>query len=386
MLIVNKNLSVKAVAQIDGIEIFHFSDLASIENDWRQFEIMAHSTVFQCFAWCKLWLDLCALHRNLRPMIVVGRDNNGEITFVLPFQLRKTFGITVLEWIGHGDFTYGGGIYSDALMDGSWFTQNGASVLATLHQAGVHNLHNMPGNIFGNANPIEFLHLSMAANPSFQTTLRSDFQSLYRQMRSARSINSIQRRDKRLEALGQLQFEHVTNLVDAEKALDEGLHHKAQQLRQAGIGAVFTQNDVQFYKAALKSHLHVYRLRLDGHTLSTILGTLYKGRFTLLIPSLATSAAQVHSPGDYLLRKSIALCCSDNIQVYDFGEGEQPYKLAWADRRIDLYNSISTKTFIGLPLALMLRLRQSFKRRIKTSPFMRENLYRARRIIFGKKS
>lgn len=385
MLKVNKHLSAESVAHIGGLDVFHYGDLNSIETDWRAFETAAHATIFQSFDWCQLWLQICAANSNLTPMIVIARNPGASIAFILPFQIRRIWGVSVLEWIGHGDFTYGGGLYSGAMMDGAWLALHGAAVLATLEQVKVLNLRNMPQNIFDRPSPIEFLHTSLAANPSFQTTLKPDFKSLFHDMRSAKSINSIQRRDKRLEALGELHFEYVTELDEAQHAVEVGLKNKAEQLAEAGVGLVFNDNDVQFYKATLKANLQVFRLRLNGQTLSTILGALYKGRFTLLIPSLAASAVQVHSPGDYLLRKSIAFCCSNDTQVYDFGEGEQAYKLSWADRRIELYNNISTKGFIGLPLALLMRLQQSMKRRVKAAPFMRENLYRARRFLFGKK-
>ncbi len=71
------------------------------------------------------------------------------------------------------------------------------------------------------------------------------------------------------------------------------------------------------------------------------------------------------SPGDYVLRKSIAWACENNLEFYDFSNGHSAYKEIWANEEVNLYDYFAAKTLKGLPLAAFFVLYFSIKRVIK---------------------
>jgi CelD/BcsL family acetyltransferase involved in cellulose biosynthesis len=385
MLKVNKDFSASAVAKIGGLDIYHYNSIEPLQPEWLEFEKQATGSIFQTFDWCFEWLKIWATPRKLEIRIVVGRNSTGAIAFILPLQIMRKWGNGILQWIGQSDFTYGGGLFNESLCNGQWLNQYGAAVFATVTGFNIFNLQNTPRAPVGVSWSADFLGENLSANPSFQLELHSSFDALHRTKRSAKSISKIRRRDERLEQVGVLKFEHVIDETQAEAAIKHGLQTKTEQLREAGVTAKFTMQDEAFYIASLHHNLHVFQLTLDGKTLCTMIGALFQNRFILLISALNSNEVEALSPGDYLLRKTIEFWCNKGLKYYDFGEGEQAYKLAWADARIELYSYIATRNVLGLPLALVLRTKQSLKRRIKATPQIRNVIFKMRKTFFGRR-
>src|ERR1700728_1735275 len=67
-----------------GLKLSIYSELDTIEAEWRRFEEFADCTAFQTFAWVTTWHRHVGLRVGARPAIVVGRYGDGKTAFVLP--------------------------------------------------------------------------------------------------------------------------------------------------------------------------------------------------------------------------------------------------------------------------------------------------------------
>ncbi len=381
---VNKELLRLHTPIIGGVTIHQFHGFASVENDWRALEKHGLASIFQSFEWCKTWMNVWGTSLRVQPYIVVAKNENNETVFILPWQIRTRLGVTCLEWLGQPSFNYGAGLFNKHFANVDWFDLYASELLNFHKSAAIINLRNMPERLFELANPLSIFHKTRGANSSFTLALNSNFETLQSSKRTPKSLSKIRRRDVRLSELGDLVFEHISDPATARMAIHESIDHKNRQLRENGVANTFSREDRQFYSDVFANNLAVFRLTLNGETLSTMIGAKFNGCFHLMIASLGSQKAQNLSPGDYLLRKTIAHYCSDNIHTYDFGSGEQAYKLHWADSEIQLFNFISARSLKGLPLVAAWRVAERLKRYIKSQARIWKIFVRLRERLFGR--
>src|SRR6185295_17273844 len=70
------------------IRITIHDDLASVEREWRAFEQVADCTVFQSFDWVSAWLRHIGERNGVLPVIVTGRDSQGQLLCLLPLGIE----------------------------------------------------------------------------------------------------------------------------------------------------------------------------------------------------------------------------------------------------------------------------------------------------------
>ena len=365
--------------------------MSEIATEWKELQSSGLALPFQNYEWCKAWVDHGANEFAIKQSIVCGRNHLQNTTFILPFQKRSILGCESLEWLGQQAGIACGGIYTEPFCSPqgeTWFTSNMASLLLLLGRVDVLNLRNMPTTLMGRLSPLGILHQSQTANASFILDLQTNYEALLAKKRSSRSISKMRRRDERLEESGTLTFESLQGAA-AKDALIEGLHHKNLQLNQTGAGVVFKDIDIKYYLQILEAQpqlLDVFRLRLNGKTLATMFGAKTNGYFCLLVSALAPDANLQFSPGDYLLRRTIAYYCYNQFSAYDFGFGEQEYKQIWTDHPIVHFNAIKAQSFRGIAIALVSNLTEQAKRKVKQNLCLRKAYYYLRKRLWASKS
>src|SRR5665647_3019016 len=90
----------RSPAALGDIRIAVYEDLSAIERDWRAFEPHADCTVFQSFDWLATWQRHIGARNGVRPAIVVARDGEGTILFLLPLSIRPVRFTRELAWLG----------------------------------------------------------------------------------------------------------------------------------------------------------------------------------------------------------------------------------------------------------------------------------------------
>jgi CelD/BcsL family acetyltransferase involved in cellulose biosynthesis len=208
---------------------------------------------------------------------------------------------------------------------------------------------------------------------------------------TSKSISKIRRRDERLVDLGELKLEISNSHADTAAALQEIINYKSAQLAELGVRNFQAEHIAAFFETIFKNNsqgasLHVFRLKQSGQTISGLIGARFADTFWLMILTMATGGPTQFSPGDYVLRKSIAWACENGLKNYDFGVGYSNYKEHWADTELQLYNYYAAKTLRGLPLAAMLMFYNAAKRLIKNTPALKSFFFQSRKTLLGKKA
>jgi CelD/BcsL family acetyltransferase involved in cellulose biosynthesis len=370
-----------------------YENLTDISQIWIKFQRHAVTTLYQTFQWCSTWQSTVGRSRGVIPQVIVARSASGEVVFILPLQIRKVFGIKILEWHGYPDVNYGYGLFSAAFLPKAheWFCDNFSSVLDIPAAHDVLALRDMPELISGRVHPLQSAFNIKGANRSYAMDLKPDYGTLYSEKRSAQSRRSIRKRDMRLAACGKITFGLPATLTETHALIDEMFSQKTARLSELGVHGVFGPEEKAFVHGladeTIEGHplLMQYALKCDGKILAVILGGYHDNTYWTLISSLTGGEARKHSPGDYVLRHMIEACCKSGFSRVDFAAGDYSYKSQWADEIIPLHATLRARNIKGLLCVAAGAALLTIKRLIKQTPFLRQSALQLRRALVGKK-
>jgi CelD/BcsL family acetyltransferase involved in cellulose biosynthesis len=378
---------------IGGMRVGVRKSMPDSAAEWQEFEDRAVGTLYQSFAWCDAWMATVGSDLGIIPVIVSGRNAAGELQFLLPMQIRRRFGVQLLEWLTMPHGNYGFGLIAPDFAEAApqWFAQYVAAIWDALPKFDILHLTEMPDAWCGCPHPLGGHFNLHGANPSFLISLQTDYTALYERKRGKETRRSIRKRDTKLTSLGGLKFGLPTTAQQTTDTIDMMFQQQEGRLAENGIYGVFGPKERAFIHALTSRNsqgvglLRPYTLWLDGRILSTILCAVNKDTCYAMITSLASGPERKYSPGDITLRGVISAACAEGFQQLDLSTGEWNYKLPWADKILPLRIILKAQRWRGLPMATMLASYYIFKRFIKQTPALKAALYFIRSLR-GRKS
>jgi CelD/BcsL family acetyltransferase involved in cellulose biosynthesis len=371
-------------AIIDGIRVFVATNIDEAEAGWRDFQSIAHTSVFQTFDWCQNWMRICG--QGLRPVIVYGVHSDNQFAFLLPFCIDGR----CLKWIGQDHLIYGYGVFSNWALSASgqdWFDRNAQALVRLDPSVNRIDLQHMPDALHGHRNPL--LSLANCSDPdtSCVLNLSDDYETLFTQKRSASSRATIRNRDKRLAQMGEMKFTALAGDAEAHAALDELLEDQAARLAENGINSPVDERYRELMHRWLEPDiglLQVTRLSIDGKSVASLLLTQQGDTMIFLMVSLAAGPARKFSPGDLALRKTIEYAIQQGYKKFDFSLGALGYKAPWTDVVIHHHHAVRAIRITGLPMAGLDLAKHLLRRQFKSTPFVWTNYEKLRRRLRGK--
>lgn len=362
------------VPELVRIEIIR--DIAALERDWLEFQGHAAGTVFQTYQWCRLWQEAAGEARGVAPVIATGRDPDGRLLFILPFGRRRIDGVSVLEWLGGQQVTYGFGLYDQGFLRHArdWFASEGWSIFERISDIDAVSLAEMPEFWRGADHPLAAWFSLEGPNRSYVMEFGGDFETFYARKRSAETRRGNRKRDQRLEKETKAVFGLPEDSAHAHRLIDEMFDQQRERLAEGGIHGVFTADERRFIHRlidmpeGLPPLLYPYHLSIGGKLEAMSLVARHGGGFWALISSLGSPAYRKLSPGDYTLRRTIAAGIEQQLSFFDLAAGSFPYKQVWADAEIRLHYAIRGLTLRGYLYAMLRTAYIVSKRTIKQTP------------------
>jgi CelD/BcsL family acetyltransferase involved in cellulose biosynthesis len=377
---------------IGGVTVSFYNSIGAVEASWRVLEREGHCGLFQSLHWCKTW-ERSPLHtRDISIHLILGRNAEGMPLFILPFQVRKAWGIRVLEFLTspvttYGDIVRGSWCETDAAHD--WFALYLTRVIEEIRNIDVIMLKDIRRDSHHSRGLFSHLTNIRAPDISFAAALEPSVERMIELRRSPDSRKNIRYRDEKLRKAGQLEIQHLLEGAALETAIDELFVLQKKRLAENGASDPFGPNEIAFFKALLMQpdadgprHI-LMRLVVDGTCVNTIYAAFQGRTCNNLMMSLAQTPLRKFSPGDFTLRQLFALACSSGITRMDFGVGDHDYKRQWADETIELDHVIRTKTLKGFATAGFYYCEQTLRRLFKENPTLRNFYFGFRRRVFG---
>lgn len=352
----------------------------------------AEASVFQSYDWLVTWARTAAAASNERPLIVVARATGGELKLVLPLGIETVAGLPVAGFLGQSHASYG-----LALIEPDFAARMNSAGIRALFNAVARRvpiaavrLDHQPATWNGRPNPFAVGNTWVSANDSYVLALDGRFSDLYAGLFSARTRQTLRRKWKRLGDLGGLRTRHASNAADRTRLLETFLAAKSQQLREGGIGDLFSDPGiVAFYRELAEVKiggtyvLDICSIEAGGEIGAIVLLVSHRGRRYLLNTALCSPRLRDGSPGLQLLTRDIEHADTTGLESYDFGPGAAAYKSAWNPQSVPLLTRVFPITAAGAPLVAHMTATVVVKRTIKRNPAIWQFARNLRRNLFG---
>ena len=372
------------------------SSIDELESDWLALQSDGLCSFFQTFEWCKAWYETAGLSRRIKPSIVCGRKENGQVAFILPFAVETHMGNRVLCWYGTAEITYGMGIYdrkllatSPDIMEEVW-----PEIIKLIGNIDAISLEHQPDNWQGVANPLTFLFTAPGANRSYRMKLQSDYPALFAQKRSSSSRRGARKRDKKLLATGNVVFDLPAAGDETRIVINTMINQQQDRLGKQGILSVYDETRRAFLQRLAETNnasgqpvLLPFTLKIDGDICAVMLGGSFQQTYWALISSLtADTSLYALSPGDYALRQAIEQVCEAGFNTFDFASGDTDYKSHWSDETVQLYEATRGLTLKGRLWMVQSASRSWAKRTVKQTPWLFSLAKTARKFLLQRRT
>jgi len=365
-------------------------DLASLESEWTAFQRTAACTVFQRFEWLAKWQQHVGDLRGTRPAIVLGRDANGALLFILPLAIETRGPIRRLTWLGSELCDY------NAPLIARDFGRHVADFAALWREAQRHlqsnprlrfdlvDLQKMAETVGGERNPLLSLSTQRNASSAHVATLSGSWDEFYKAKRSSETRKKERKQLRRLGELGDVSFIDVSDKGEIARTIETLMQQKSRAFARMGVEDLFSRPGYRAFwldvAATLPGITHVSRLDVGSTIAATSLGLTHRGCYYLVLSSYHDGEVMRFGPGRAHLHELLRHAIEHGIRDFDFTIGDEPYKRDWADIEVRLYDHLQAATLRGAVVVAMISAFRRTKRLIKTTPALWHAYSKAREI------
>lgn len=368
-------------------------DFDGAESTWQKFQSDVPMTLAQSYACARLWHEKISAPEGHDVAIIAGRSDKGRLLFLWPMEIVPCKGLKALQWIGQDLNSYNLGLYDRDFAKSVSAADMHALLASAATMTGDVSLvrfRNQPFEWDGMRNPMAKLAHQPSPNKGYAILLDHDFETLYRNRFGGKTRNSLRRKERRLNDVGDVRYgwaEHTDERLDLLSAFFE---QKAEWFTRHGIANPFADPGQRSFIETLSTLPAGTTGRLEGGYLKVedTIGATYHGapvgkRYHMLLSSIANGELGRWSPGILLMREQVRDICKQGYMRYDLGIGAARHKSEWCDEEIELFDSYIALDEIGYAVTLPMAAMTRAKRVIKNSPrlwsfvqFMRRSLPR----------
>jgi CelD/BcsL family acetyltransferase involved in cellulose biosynthesis len=365
------------------------TDTQAIRNEWQQFETQ-FSANHTASCWSQAWYAAREGLANSTPYIIVGRDGEGLILFILPLESKQVGPLSILVSPGAGHSTYFAGTFSEKIRN--WIQQGFASnfwsqVFMKVDNADALLIEGFSTLKYGEDHPLAHLPLTSAAHCAMQMSIDPDWDKQYEGHFSSKVKSNDRRCERRLLELGNLTYRVAADRLERLELLATMLDQKAVQFSSAKIADPYQDTEiVEFYRQLIcfdaeqaNSSLYLSALFLDNRPIAVNFGILENGELHGLITSMSNCEAKKFAPGRLLLIRTNQHLSENQIPVHDFGMGEFAYKEHWCDQKIERQSIMIGFNLSGEAYLSTQRLKNKLRMLVNKYPGIKRKLNIARR-------
>ncbi len=308
----------------------------------------AHCYAFQCADFLEVWCDTIGRARGTSAFFVAVFDNLEQPVLLLPLGIERHRGIRVLRFLDGGVCDYNAPVVFEPVRD--WRSDDVARLWRELSRVlppfDVAIFDKMPADICGTINPL----VTLGSAPFAESGHSVDITSNPRQSRYKRK-SRLQRR--RIANLGQVAFTIAATTADRLRIVRAMMRQKSRRCIETGQADELDRAGYKHYyikmteRFAWPGPLLVCALELDNQILSTFWGLIFNSRLLALVSTFESGPWKRYSPGRLLLEDVLEWSAANGITTFDFGIGDESYKLVYTDRRLMLYQANIPVTTLG---------------------------------------
>ena len=370
-----------------------FTSFDDAEQLWRRLETAGDAYVYQTYDWLKEWHQLVGANREIELCFAGVIDDDDEPLMFLPLAIERHRLWKVLTWLGASFSDYNSPILAPnaaARLERIGDMQDIWRMLRQrLPRFDYAHFERLPASIGGQTNPMAHLNSIEHSHAAHSTRLIGDWQSYYTGKRGKRTRHNDRRKRRKLENQGHLEFVIARTPADVSLLVPAMLRQKRAYVRALGKRSVL---DEPGYDAFLRTRAEdglttgetmLCGLKLGEDILAVQWGAVYGKRLYSIIASYDDGEHSSLSPGEVLLHELFGWCFDQGIEVFDFTYGDEPYKQAWCEETLPLYQSLMPASPWGTLGVHALKSGIKMKNQLKDTAYVRQ-LLSARHYLRGK--
>jgi CelD/BcsL family acetyltransferase involved in cellulose biosynthesis len=377
--------------RLGSISLAITSDLPGLKDLWETMQAAVPCTAAQTYDWAQAWTQHVLDPEGRTAVIVVGYGATGAPFFLWPFEMGVESGVRVLKWLSQDHANYNMGLFAPEAAQGLAAADISRLLREAARQVGASAaiLDAQPFTWDGILNPFAELSHQRSPNSGYAVKL-GNFAELYETRFSKRSRGTLDRKERKLQELGRLDYGWAETHDEKIALLETFFTQKTQQFAAMGVTDIFDAHARAFYRALAllerddPSRLRLGYIKLDGNVLATFSGTVCHDRMSVALSSLTEADAQRQSPGALLLRHQIEEASNAGLAFYDLGVGRARHKDEWCDVVQPLFDSFIAFTPQGLVLTVPLAAWARVKRVIKSNRYLWSLASEIRTRLFGR--
>jgi CelD/BcsL family acetyltransferase involved in cellulose biosynthesis len=361
--------------------------LAEVEVVWRGLTAGAIESPGQTIDFIRLWTDALGIP-EANQFYVVAHDEGVPVA-LMPLQRRWDKGVRVLSWFPGVHVGCDAPIVDVARVAAMNPARRRRLWIEMLRGAGGADLvylKSIPQLVVDGVDLFADLGQWIEAETLYRVSFSSFEDADKTQRNKSRRKHDRQQGDK-LEAMGTVSFEEISNGVPALAVLDTMFRQRAARFREMGVFDPFAVPAIRaFYDSTAAEHsglpvkLHV--LRLDGEIVATRYNVVHGDRLFCLISSMSEAPElRPGSPGKQCLLRVMQTMFDAGFRVFDMGEGLTDEKRHWCNQQIPVRHHYVPITRRGALAASAHRRWQVTRAQIKADPRLLEMAKRARGVM-----
>jgi CelD/BcsL family acetyltransferase involved in cellulose biosynthesis len=313
----------------------------------------ARCYAFQCADMLQVWCDSLGKARGTRPLFIGVFDEIDRPVLLLPLGIEREGGIQVLRFLDGGVCDYNAPVMFEPLRrwDRETIQRLWRAVVRALPRFDLAIFDKMPADICGTSNPLTGLGVTPYERSGHFINLTSTWDEYAAKRLPYKRESAVQRR--RLARIGRVAFTVAKSSVDRERILGAMLRQKSRRyLETWGVDGLDRPGYRQYYNAIVEQlswpgPLVITALEIDDKVLATNWGFLADKRFIGIVMTFEGGEFKRLSPGRVLLEEFLKWHFENGTRVFDFGIGDERYKVAYTDQRLLLYQATTSATFAG---------------------------------------
>lgn len=379
---------------LDEIELRSFGTIAPLRAIWEQLQDVAPTSPFQSVDWLESWWRNVGQYHFEKIHLILGVSPNGEPLFILPFGIRSSCGLQVIEWLGDSQGFYRGAIVHPEFLE-TLAPEDGAHILKLVREdLGVGDLFVLRDQQVTTAersNPFVLKTSIVSPNSSSISFLDADWKDFDGRHRTGRTRRKAAQQLRNLAKLGKVDFMLAVTAEDKRAVFEALVEQKSTWLVKKGTRDFFSDDHTYEFikelavgqpdKAGLKTALTA--LTLDGTPIATLLSVSFRDNFSALILANSEGEWVRWSPGHLLIEQTLKWACENDFREFDMGPGEAGHKPRWRDETAGMADS-------WLPITVKGHLASSFiigallaRRQIKSSRTLTKAARVCHRLLSG---
>ena len=343
------------------IELKLFNNLDICEKQWKTFERNSNFTFFQSFNYIK---NLTNIENNQLRVIFV--YFNQELIAIYPLEIRKFFGIKILQWIGSNKSDYCNPIVSNKfirIIDENKFKFIWNQVLKKIKDFDIIFLNNQPSNIHESKNPfVKFLE-NIKQTKNYKTLLLDNYNEYLKSIKNkdkkhAYELHRVNIKYKKLKQFYKTDI-NINQIDFTSNDLDLIFFNKQNQLKLKRNKHYLDNSFLSIFKNLLKEkneNFFLAKLSIDKEIVGKCFVIIFRNYLYYYMPVMISNKYNKYKPGKILLLHIIQWAINKKIIFLDFGLGDENYKKHFSNNISFVQKYLSYFSFKGKLIFIICKL------------------------------